>query len=94
MSPFGISFEFSFLFFHFPLLILSLNGSVRASWLREGAGGKPARAQAVGTQGGKKATLEALFASLRPHGLCPRTWNRASTPSAARGHAQEKNIIL
>jgi hypothetical protein len=61
MSPFGISFEFSFLFFHFPLLILSLNGSVRASWLREGAGGKPARAQAVGGAGGKKSALLAGF---------------------------------
>ncbi|HOF45263.1 MAG TPA: hypothetical protein PLZ46_00565 [Bacteroidales bacterium] len=41
-------------FFHFPLLILSLNGSVRASWLREGAGGKPARAEAAGDAAAKK----------------------------------------
>jgi len=45
-------------------------------------------------RGGKKATLEALFAALRPHGLCPRTWNRAPTPSAARGHAQKKIKII
>jgi hypothetical protein len=38
-------------------------------------------------RGGKKATLDALFAALPPHGLCPRTWNRAPTPSVARGHA-------
>jgi hypothetical protein len=45
-------------------------------------------------RGGKKATLEALFAALRPHGLCPRTWNRAPTPSAARGHALIKIKII
>jgi hypothetical protein len=36
-------------------------------------------------RGGKKATLEALFAALRPHGLCPRTWNRAPTPERSEG---------
>jgi len=37
---------------------------------------------------GKKATLEALFAALRPHGLCPRTCNRAPTRERQRtGHA-------
>ncbi|HOS58404.1 MAG TPA: hypothetical protein PLB66_07250, partial [Bacteroidales bacterium] len=30
-------------------------------------------------RGGKKATLEALFAALRPHGSRPRTWNRRPT---------------
>jgi len=39
---------------------------------------------------GVKLGLEALFAALRPHDLCPRTWNRAPTPSVARGHAQKK----
>ncbi|HHU46838.1 MAG TPA: hypothetical protein GXZ40_02930 [Bacteroidales bacterium] len=42
----------------------------------------------------KRATLEALFAALRPHGLCPRTWNRRPTPSAARGYALIKNLII
>jgi len=47
-------------------------------------------------RGGKKATLEALFAALRPHGLCPRTCNRAPTPSEARGHAliKIKNKVI
>jgi len=45
-------------------------------------------------RGGKKATLEALFAALRPHGLCPRTWNRRPTPSVARGHALKKMMII
>ncbi|HRT13712.1 MAG TPA: hypothetical protein P5134_03795, partial [Bacteroidales bacterium] len=43
---------------------------------------------------GKKATLEALFAALRPHGLRPRTWNRRPTPSVARGHALKKMMII
>jgi hypothetical protein len=43
-----------FLFFHFPLSVFDLNGSVRASWLREGAGGKPARAEAAGDAAAKK----------------------------------------
>ncbi|HRT13939.1 MAG TPA: hypothetical protein P5134_04955 [Bacteroidales bacterium] len=46
--------SFHFLFFHFPLSILDLNGSMRASWLREGAGGKPARAEAAGDAAAKK----------------------------------------
>jgi len=48
-------------------------------------------------RGGKKATLEALFAALRPHGLCPRTWNRRPTRERQRtGHAlvKIKNILL
>jgi hypothetical protein len=33
-------------------------------------------------------------AALRPHGLCPRTWNRAPTRERQRtGHAQKKNKI-
>ena len=44
--------QFSFL--NFSLSIFNLNGSVRASWLREGAGGKPARAEAAGDAAAKK----------------------------------------
>ncbi|HPY81026.1 MAG TPA: hypothetical protein PK548_04215, partial [Bacteroidales bacterium] len=40
--------------FRFPLSILDLNGSARATWLREGAGGKPARAEAAGDAAAKK----------------------------------------
>ena len=42
------------LFFHFPLTIFNLNCSIRATWLREGAGGKPARAAAAGDAAAKK----------------------------------------
>ncbi len=44
----------------------------------------------------QKSELVSSFCRLRPHGLCPRTWNRAPTPSVARGHAliKIKNIII
>jgi len=67
---------------------------VRAGWLREALRWKARKGGSRWGRGGKKATLEALFAALRPHGLCPRTWNRAPTPSAARGHAQIKIYIV
>jgi hypothetical protein len=39
--------------------------------------------------------LYAFLAALPPHGLCPRTWNRAPTRERQRtGHALIKNIII
>ncbi|HPY80690.1 MAG TPA: hypothetical protein PK548_02495 [Bacteroidales bacterium] len=38
----------------FCFLFFNLNSSVRVSWLREGAGGKPARAEADGDAAAKK----------------------------------------
>ena len=38
---------------------MNLNGSVRASWLREGVGGKPARAESPG-RGGKSELVSSF----------------------------------
>ena len=71
----------------FVTIITSLRGSVIV-WLniwhgrREGAGGKPARAEALGTRR-QKATLEALFAALRPT-ACAADFNRRPTRGKAR----------
>ncbi len=67
---------------------------MRTTWLREALRWKARKGGSRWGRGGKKATLEALFAALRPHGLCPRTWNRAPTPSVARGHALIKIKII
>jgi len=76
-------------------LFFCIKGFIRAIWLREALRWKARKGGSRWGRSGKKATLEALFAALRPHGLCPRTWNRAPTRERQRtGHAQIKNKII
>ena len=77
----------SSLFFHFPLTIFNLNSFIQATWLREGAGGKPARAAAAGDAAAKKRACKLFLPPCVPtaadRGLGTEDRPRAS----ARGHA-------
>jgi len=70
--------------FRFPLSILDLNGSARATWLREGAGGKPARAEAAGDAAAKKRACKLFLPPCVPT-ACARGLVAEDRPRAQRG---------
>jgi hypothetical protein len=72
------------LFFHFPLTIFNLNDSIRATWLREGAGGKPARAEAAGDAAAKKRACKLFLPPCDPT-ACDRGLETEDRPRAKRG---------
>ncbi|HOF45727.1 MAG TPA: hypothetical protein PLZ46_02945 [Bacteroidales bacterium] len=62
--------------------------------MREGAGGKPARAEAAGDAAAKKRACK-LFLPLCVPTACDRGLGTEDRPRAQRGgHAQKKNMII